>query len=408
MDTRVLALAVYVSGSLGLANMSMMNPLVPLWAARMGFSHGEIGVLIAAGALLPALLSVPAGAICDRWGAQRVMLLAGLGTAMTSVAYPFISEVMLFFWLQLVGGLFRNTGWLAAQAYVTQLGRQGNLTRQVGYFSFATNIGTMVGPWAVGSVADVAGFLPAFAVVGLSGAVLGLIGLFLPAAAGTTPGSPGAGGSWKQAFSLKDYLDGFRLLVYRGIQFVILASFFRLFLVGFVQSFYPVFLETRGFSPAEIGFLLSLASAVSVTTSALVIKLSAWVSKENLLILALVAGIFGLGSTPWWQSLVSYAGAIAFYGLCLGLTLPLLIDLLAAYTRPEQRGLIVGVRTTINGVAGMVSPLCLGLMAASLGLSLAFQVVGLAAGLALAGLYFYGRAHYGRRNWAPLTTDPPL
>lgn len=71
----------YVAGSFGFGVQSMLSFLVPLRAKELGAPLEVIGLIVGAGALIGAVMSVPSGALSDRIGARRAY---AMGTAITA------------------------------------------------------------------------------------------------------------------------------------------------------------------------------------------------------------------------------------------------------------------------------------------------------------------------------------
>ena len=67
-------LVAYAAGSFGVGFQNMVQFLVPLRAQELGVPLEFIGVLVGAGALVPALLSVTSGELVDRFGARQAYI----------------------------------------------------------------------------------------------------------------------------------------------------------------------------------------------------------------------------------------------------------------------------------------------------------------------------------------------
>ena len=65
---------VYLSGSFGFGFQQMAAFLVPLRAHELNAPLDQIGLIVGAGAVVPALLSVWSGQLADRFGARRTYI----------------------------------------------------------------------------------------------------------------------------------------------------------------------------------------------------------------------------------------------------------------------------------------------------------------------------------------------
>jgi MFS family permease len=73
---------------------------------------------------------------------------------------------------------------------------------------------------------------------------------------------------------------------------------------------------------------------------------------------------------------------ISVFGLGFGMTQPLSMVMIADLTNPDQSGLAMGLRFTAIMVAGLLSPIFLGLIIETFGLAPAFYVAALVVVLA--------------------------
>src|ERR1041385_5449222 len=93
---------VYLSGSFGFGFQQMAAFLVPLRARELGAPLDQIGIIVGAGAVVPALLSVWSGELSDRFGARRAYIVSTLGeAAMGLLLFP-VTNYWLLLPIQLV------------------------------------------------------------------------------------------------------------------------------------------------------------------------------------------------------------------------------------------------------------------------------------------------------------------
>ena len=93
---------------LGLFNTSIFqigSVAMPLYAATMNPSPVMFGLVFSAAHLLPLFLSIHAGALMDRLGARRVMLVCTLVGAIVPLFYPAMPWIWALVLLQLFFGL---------------------------------------------------------------------------------------------------------------------------------------------------------------------------------------------------------------------------------------------------------------------------------------------------------------
>jgi MFS family permease len=76
-------------------------------------------------------------------------------------------------------------------------------------------------------------------------------------------------------------------------------------------------------------------------------------------------------------SVAGFAVLISIFGLGFGMTQPLSMVMVADLADPNQSGLAMGLRFTAIMLAGLISPILLGLIIETLGLAPAFYVAAL-------------------------------
>lgn len=371
----------YTTGAFGLGLVHQTNFLVPLRARELGASFELIGLIVGAGALLPALASVPMGRVIDRIGARRSYLLGTVVSALLALLLLGVHNPWALLAVHTVLGLPRTLGWIASQNYITGLGRDEDRAAFTGRFSFFTNVGIMVGPLLAGIVSQVAGLRLAFGLVAAYAAVFAVSGLFLPRGKVATPAVTRQGAGFRTAL---------QLMKLRGIQVALILTFVRLWNEYVWSAFYPLHLVDGGIATAVVGtvvFAKGLVATLLAPTVGFWCKLT---SKENVVAVGLGCAALGLVVSPHVDSLPLAYVAAALVGIGAGVSLPMLLGIVSEAAPPQQRGVALGLRMSVNQTAGGVAPLLMGPLVAAVGTVLAFAAGGvvavtlLAAALALA------------------------
>jgi multidrug resistance protein len=134
---------------------SMVLPLLPFYATRLGASGFAVGVIVAAFSVAQ-LLSAPSwGRFSDRYG-RRPAILAGLLIATIAyVVFAFAGSLSLLLVSRFVQGIGAGTVGVL-QAYVADAMHEDERAKSLGWLSAATSFGVVVGP-AFGSFLTLAG-----------------------------------------------------------------------------------------------------------------------------------------------------------------------------------------------------------------------------------------------------------
>jgi DHA1 family tetracycline resistance protein-like MFS transporter len=117
----------------------------PLYMTYRGASTFAVGLSAVAFALPAMLLSGQAGAMGDRFGARRFIVVALLFTAFFAALYPFVTSVPWLIGLGLVEGAFTISGLPSTMAEVSRTAEPGRQARTQGVFQTAQTLVQILG-----------------------------------------------------------------------------------------------------------------------------------------------------------------------------------------------------------------------------------------------------------------------
>ena len=361
-----------LSGAFGLGLGTQIHFLVPLRARELGASFEVIGLIIGAGALVSALLSVTSGALIDRLGPRRAFILGTGATTVLSLTFVLPNSYWALLLLQPCLGLARNLGWVASQTYITSLGPVQQRSSLAGRFSFFTNVGQLGGPLMVGGVAQIYGFRWAFLVPAVYAACFTVVGIMLA----ETRGGRHATTRLSQGTGTRAALE---LIAIRGIQIALLLSFVRLWINLVYSTFLPVHLVETGFEPALVGTVMATSGFVGALVAP---TAGRWTRRWS----PQVAALVGLGCGGAALLVVPYVETAPFVylvpilvGTGGGISLPLLLRIVTAAVPESKHGIALGLRGMVNQTAATAAPLAVGSLIAALGVGVGFLAGGLAA-----------------------------
>lgn len=388
---------VYAAGVFSNGAVQLAAVIVPLWMLRIDPSPLMIGIALGARQVLPVLLSIHGGALMDRLGIRRVMIwfsILGFATPMLFPVFPYFGAVLI---LQMLGGISAAMGWIGTQAQIGAI-MKGSPT-YAGRVTFFNRFGTLAGPPATGAAWDLGGPWGGFAFLTFWGLALFLACIAMPRVKGGEAGggtSPEARVTWRDVVPRAgDYLDAFRLMAIPAIAFVVAVTLLRHSSNGILTSFYVVWLESIGFTGTLIGVLISVSSILGGVGSLCAGWLSRLFTSYRVLVVTVCSAIFCVAITPALGSFVLLLIASMLRGGFMGVSQPLLISLMAQ-SAGQSQGKAVGLRTTVNRIAILATPIAMGAVAEVLGIAASFYVVG---GLLIA--LMLGVAYRSRTAFAP-------
>jgi MFS family permease len=133
----------------------MIGTYDTVWSLYMtyrGANTFAVGLSFVAFALPAALLSAYAGALGDRFGARRFVVIALVATGFFAALYPFISSVPWLIGLGIIEGFFTVSGSPSLMAEVSRTAEPGRQARTQGVFQTTQTLVQIVGAVAGGAL----------------------------------------------------------------------------------------------------------------------------------------------------------------------------------------------------------------------------------------------------------------
>ena len=382
--------AVYGIGLFSTSIFHIGAVIVPLYAATMTSSPLMFGLVFSAAHLLPLFLSIHTGALMDRLGARRVMLVCTIIGAITPLLYPVFPWIWALVFLQMWFGLSESMGWLGAQTMIGQL--MHGKTVYAGRMSFIIRLGHLVCAPLAGISWDLAGPWGGFLLMALWGFGSVVCSLLLP----KHPVDPDATQPESRRAKVRallpnasDYLTAFRLLGVPAVVIIVLLG--ALMHVGnAVQgSFYVAWLNEMGLTGTAIGMLGPAAAIGAALFSLVTARLMRYVGGLWIALLSLWSGILLVCATPLFGSYFLLQMAMFLRSGANGLAQPLVITLVLRGAGRENQGKAIGLRGTANRIASILSPLAMGAIAEAVGLERSFYVIGALVSVVMIGIAIY-------------------
>ena len=203
VSLRRLIVPVYLPTAALAFSEGVLVPVLPIYAADLTPSIGVIGMVLAAAALGTLLADLPAGALVERLGQRRSMVLGVLLVGSSVLALPLVpgqAGALAIAWvigLRVVSGVGRALFGLSRHSFLAEITRRGGRGRAVSAAGGVNRMGALLGPAVGGAVGAWAGLEVAMVVAGA--ALLATLPLVLRL--------PGAAPQPRTAPSLRESLD---------------------------------------------------------------------------------------------------------------------------------------------------------------------------------------------------------
>jgi MFS family permease len=306
-------------------SLFQLLPTVPFFILDLGGSTTVAGLFLGVLTLGSALSAPVTGALADRMGKRRMLLVCSLAIAGFSVAYGLSPN----YWVPLVLVFFHGLFWSgllsAASAYMTDLLPEKRRAEGIGYWGMSTMTAIAVAPglgfWVYGF-----GW-------GWLCAEVALLNLVMFAIA------------WRleeitvAAHRPKDAFFGRHMVEWR-VLWVAMALFLCSFGYGGITSFVAVLAEQNDIAPKSIFF--TAFAVVVLGTRIFSGRLADRVGPRRVFIPCLALVTVGLGLTAVAQSRVQLVVAAVVFGLGLGNMYPAFVAHVFKHVHPSRRGAAFG------------------------------------------------------------------
>ena len=148
------------------------------------------------------------------------------------------------------------------------------------------------------------------------------------------------------------------------------------------SSFLPVLLRAEGLTELSVGILISVFAVMSTSIRLVFGRLLEIFDRKTLLAVSMLAIIIAVSLIPSMTSTAGFAILISIFGLGFGMTQPMSMVMVADLADPNQSGLTMGLRFSAIMLAGLLSPILLGLIIESFGMGPAFYVAAMVVTMA--------------------------
>ncbi|MDP2900614.1 MAG: MFS transporter [Candidatus Bathyarchaeota archaeon] len=350
--------------------MSIVSPIIPLYAKSFGVTLAVASLAITANAFGRFVSDIPAGAAADRWGRRPVMIVGSvliMVMALLNATATGFPEFLLYRFLQGVG----SGMWMTArQTLLADILKPEERGRVMGYFQAFMLLGQSAGPtlggWAAVAWGLTAPFY-AFAVTGFACVVLTYFMIHEPAGAAKRV-------RHEEMFNPRDM---WRLLRNQTYAMACLATFIVFFQrSGIRTNMIPIYAaDELGMDPGAIGTILSYATLTNLLMTVPMGYAIDLVGRKpvivwNILVMAVANVSFVYARDYWGMTVAALVLGVASAGAGQA---PLALATDA--TLHERRGLAMGVYRLIGDVGMMIGPVALSLIADTTDLHAPFWVM---------------------------------
>lgn len=346
--TRSPLLPLFLTVFVDVLGLTLVIPLLPYYAEHFGASPTVVGLLTASYSACQLVSGPVLGAISDRVGRKRTLLLSQCGTLLGFAVLGGAQSLWMLFLGRIIDGCTAGNLTIA-QAYISDVTRPENRTRAFGLIGIAFGLGFLLGPAASGFLAHRYGFsAPAIAAACLSALSILFTATLLPDIQ-----KPADAPRRTLSFGGFVAVPLVRLRLLQFFSFILCFST----LIGGV----PLFLERRfHYNVEQTGYVFAFSGLIGALAQGGLGRLARALGEEKLALLGFLAAAVSHAALGWVASLPALLAVITLSSLGTSVVRPALTTLITRSVAPDQQGAALGMNQSLACVAQMTGPVLAG------------------------------------------------
>jgi MFS transporter, DHA1 family, multidrug resistance protein len=350
-------------------------PLLPLFARELGAGPSLVGFVMGASTLTGVFLKLPAGALSDLFGRQRLLITGALVFATLPFTYLAVSGLVWLVVLRFLHGSATAIFGPVASASVSDIAPAARRGAWLSTYSTAQGTGQALGPVIAGYLMTAGRFDLAFLVSGLIGLGAPFIvnGWVTTSAAEKRDPTPETvrRPSWPAFTSGVAEVAGDRLVLMTSA-----AHAGQFVLNGMLNAFLPLYgREVLNLPGSQLGWLFGLQTVTTLLVRPGIGVLSDRVGRRSVIATGLTicsAAVFWLSMAT---SLSTVIAVMVTYATGVAITTAATTAFITDITKRARYGAAHGVFGTIYDIGDALGPIAAGMLVARLGYAHMFQVM---------------------------------
>jgi MFS family permease len=359
---RVSLLPVFLVVLVDVFGMTLVIPLLAIYAEHFGASALEATLLVSVFAVCQLVSGPLIGHASDRHGRRPLLILSQIGTFIGFIILARATSLWMIYLSRVIDGVTAGNLSLA-QAYIADNTPPEDRARAFGLIGIAFGLGFFIGPGLTGFMSARYGLnAPIYLAAAMS--FTSIIATIVLIRGGEAPRAETAD-RWA-AFRWETYRQYFARPALRPL--LLQFFFFMLSFTTFVSGF-ALFAERRftwngrPFGPREIGYVFAFVGLLGIVLQGVFIgRLVKRYGEAKLAaagFLSLAVGYFFLGATTAVFLLLVVAMIAGFGNAVLR---PALTSLVTHQAGPTEQGVVLGVTQSMTSMAAIVAPVAAGLL----------------------------------------------
>jgi MFS transporter, DHA1 family, tetracycline resistance protein len=343
--------------------LTIILPLLPFYAQRLGASATQVGLLISVFSFCSLFSGPLLGRLSDRVGRKPLLLLSQVGTLIGFLVLAGAQVLWVAFLGRIIDGLTAGNLSLA-QAYIADVTEPKHRSRSFAIIGIAFGLGFLVGPALSGFLSKYGYQVPILLAAGLSLTSILATAFLLPGGTHVPTGGPsaqpGPGGRRLSLLAWGEYAQYFRR---PGLSPLLWQFFCFTFAFGAFTGGLALFCERRlvwhgkPFGPEQVGYVFAYAGLLGVILQGGFIgKLVRRFGEPALVTSGFAAATVGYAvlSATFGIPMLLLAGTISSFGN--GVLRPTLTSLITQQVDRSERGVVLGLNQSLLSVSQILGP----------------------------------------------------
>ncbi len=351
-------------------------PTAPFHIMALGGNSTEAGLFLGFLTYASAISAPITGAIADRYGKRRVLIVASLAITVFSLLYAMAPSYQVILALVLVHGVFWSGLLSSSSSYVIDILPKSRRAEGMGYSGFASILGVAVAPWIGLWLFDRGGWR----LLCLEAAGLNVLMAFL---AWRLP--PDRLHAEQRSLHPSDLIE-WRILI------VAVTLFLYSFSYGGITSFVAVYAESVGVTPRALYFTVFCLTIVA--TRPFIGRYADRAGYARIIVPCLALIVLGVWVLAIADSRPMFIVSAMLFGVGFGSAYPIFVALLMHLVADHRRGATVGALIGAFDTGIGTGSIAVGWMSGRYGFGRAFGVAG---ALALLSIPYF--LYVEKRQW---------
>ena len=322
-------------------------PILPEVILQQGLSEVHVGGLLTVYALASFFTAPLWGALSDRTGRKKLILIGLIGFSLSFFLFAlFIENLPLLYASRVVGGIFSGALYTAVTGFVADMTDEENRNKYMGLLGMSIGLGFIFGPAIGGVLGNVSLQLPFIA----SGTLTVLLMIY----AGIILKEPERRGEANKRALLPK--GGAMLWQYR-IRYLFLFSFMVTFLLAGLESTFQLFQISKiEITPLQLGYLFMASGFVDAAIQGGVVRRVKNGTETKWIIGAQIVTALGLFLIPFTSSLFWAGFALSVFTAGNALARTVLVSLTTKESGGKY-GTAAGMTYSMDNMGRIIGPL---------------------------------------------------